>query len=143
MHLIFGGAYQGKLDYAKAYYQFNEEDIYYCISIGEERNKSFLENEKSSSLKPEIDFSRKAVYKLEEFILSCVRCRIEAKDYLKENRESWKDTIFICTDISAGIVPCEPELRLWREMVGRVLMYLGKEAEEVTRMFCGIPQRIK
>jgi hypothetical protein len=28
-------------------------------------------------------------------------------------------------------------------MVGRTLVYLGKEAEEVTRIFCGLPHKIK
>jgi adenosyl cobinamide kinase/adenosyl cobinamide phosphate guanylyltransferase len=34
-------------------------------------------------------------------------------------------------------------MRDWREMVGRTLTYLGKEAKEVTRVFCGLPQQLK
>ena len=127
MHLIFGGAYQGKLDYAKERYQLGQQDIFSCTMMKDNK----------------IDFSKKVICDLEEFILCCVQHGMEAKDYLEANQGKWKDKIFICADISAGIVPCEPELRAWREMTGRTLMYLGKEAEEVTRMFCGIPQRIK
>ncbi len=126
MQLIFGGAYQGKLDYAKERYQLKEQDIF-CCGAGEAC----------------IDFTKKAVYRLEEFVLCCVRGGIEAAEYLEANREKWRDTVFICTDISSGVVPFEPELRAWREMVGRTLMYLGKDAEEVTRIFCGLPQKIK
>ena len=133
MHLIFGGAYQGKLDYAKERYQLKEEDIYSCSS----------EKTADEISIPEIAFTKRAVDKLEEFVLCCVRSGIEAKDFLEEYREEWKDSIIICTDISAGVVPCDKELRAWREMVGRTMMYLGKEAEEVTRIFCGIPQKIK
>ncbi|MEL7658552.1 MAG: bifunctional adenosylcobinamide kinase/adenosylcobinamide-phosphate guanylyltransferase [Bacillota bacterium] len=133
MHLIFGGAYQGKLDYAKQRYQLNEEDIYSCGSGKSMENGSI----------PEIDFTKKAVDQLEEFVLCCVYSGMEARDYLEAHRSQWKDSIIICTDISAGVVPCDKELRAWREMVGRTMMYLGKEAEEVTRMFCGIPQNIK
>lgn len=132
MHLIFGGAYQGKLDYARERYQLEDQDIFIC-SAGE--------GECSSA--PEIDFTRKAVYRLEEFVMCCVRCGTEAKDYLEADRDKWGDSVMICTDISAGVVPCDKELRAWREMVGRTLMFLGKEAEEVTRVFCGLPQKIK
>lgn len=132
MHLIFGGAYQGKLEYAGERYQLEDENIFVCSS-----------GEEGSVLKPEIDFSKKAIYRLEEFVLSCVRCGLEARDYLEMKRDQWRDTVFICTDISSGVVPCDKEQRAWREMVGRTLMYLGKEAEEVTRVFCGLPQKVK
>jgi len=132
MHLIFGGAYQGKLDYAKERYQLKDQEIFFC-SAGEGQCPAG----------PNIDFTKKAVDRLEEFVLGCVRCGMEARDYLEANQKEWKDTVFICTDISSGIVPFEKELRAWREMVGRTLMYLGKEAEEVTRIFCGLPQKIK
>lgn len=136
MHLIFGGAYQGKLDYAKERYQLKEEDIYFCgpgSALGMD----------GCGPVPEIDFTKKAIDGLEEFVLSCVSSGAEAKVYLEAHREEWKDSIFICTDISSGVVPCDKEQRAWREMVGRTLMYLGKEAEEVTRIFCGLPQKIK
>ena len=132
MHLIFGGAYQGKLEYAKERYQLADSDISFCSA--EESNSRAL---------PAIDYSRKVVDGLEEFVLACVKNGIEAKDSLEADCELWKDTVFICTDISSGVVPFEKELRAWREMVGRTLMYLGKEADEVTRIFCGLPQKIK
>lgn len=132
MRLIFGGAYQGKLDYAKEKYNLTDADIYFC---GVE--------EAYDPAGPFIDFSGKAVCGLEEFVLRCVRSGTEAKDYLEAHRSEWKDMIIICTDISAGVVPFDKEARAWREMVGRTLVYLGKEAEEVTRIFCGLPQKIK
>jgi len=125
MHLIFGGAYQGKLDYAIGRYGLIESDIYTC------------------SESEEIDFSKKAVNRLEDFVLHCLRHDMEAKDYLKSHQKNWQDKVIICTDLSSGIVPYEAELRAWREMTGRTMVYLGGEAEEVTRMFCGIPQRLK
>jgi adenosyl cobinamide kinase/adenosyl cobinamide phosphate guanylyltransferase len=134
MHLIFGGAYQGKLDYAKERYQLKEEDIFLCIAG---------EKGEGCPSGPQIDWNKKAVDRLEEFVLCCVRSGVEAMEYLEVHREEWSDTIFLCTDISAGIVPYDMELRAWREMVGRTLTYLGKEAEEVTRVFCGLPQKIK
>jgi adenosyl cobinamide kinase/adenosyl cobinamide phosphate guanylyltransferase len=143
MHLIFGGAYQGKLDYAKERYGLSDQDVFVCEAGDGEGSGPLCAEIKECPEKARIDFNKKIVCRLEDFVLGCVRRGEEAVDFLSENRRKWKDTVFICTDISSGVVPVEPELRAWREMVGRTLVYLGKEAEEVTRMFCGIPQKIK
>ena len=151
MHLIFGGAYQGKLDYARERYQLKEQDIFCCSAEerdaadagGIETGPSCVPETNFIDHTPEIDFTKKAIDRLEEFVLRCVRFGVEPRDYLELNREKWKNMVFICTDISLGVVPCDKEQRAWREMVGRTLTYLGKEAEEVTRLFCGIPQRVK
>lgn len=145
MHLIFGGAYQGKLDYAKERYGLSDQDVFVCEAGGGKDSGSHCTGTDIEECpeKARIDFNKKIVCRLEEFVLGCVRRGEEAVDFLAENRRKWQDTVFLCTDISAGVVPVEPELRAWREMVGRTMMYLGKEAEEVTRMFCGIPQKIK
>lgn len=146
MHLIFGGAYQGKLDYAKERYRLEEPDIFDCGAAGQAFDcgtEVQAAEQINASNVPMIDFSKKAVNHLEEFVLGCVRSGTEARDILERARDQWKDIIFICTDISSGVVPFEKELRAWREMTGRTLMYLGKEADEVTRVFCGLPQKIK
>lgn len=53
------------------------------------------------------------------------------------------DCIIICDEIGNGIVPLEPLERDYRERVGRILIWLAREAEEVERVLCGIGQRIK
>ena len=55
----------------------------------------------------------------------------------------FKDKIIICDDISEGIVPLKKEDRLWREVTGKLLQEISKEANEVYRVFCGIPMEIK
>ena len=52
MVLIIGGAWQGKLDHAKAAYGLADGDIFDCEST-------------------EIDFSRKCIYKIEAFTYAC------------------------------------------------------------------------
>ena len=126
MILIIGGAYQGKLSYAMDRFSLKKEEVFFCT---QER--------------AQIDFSQKAAARLEEFALVCVREKKEARTYLQERREQWKDHILLCADISAGVVPVESELRAWREMTGRMLAYLSRESEETIRMFCGIAQRLK
>lgn len=125
MILIFGGAYQGKLDYARNLENFSEEDIFYC---GETCS---------------IDYSKKVIYGLERFVLACTRESTEAIDLLEENRDKLIDKTVIISDISQGIVPMDQEQRFWREMNGRTMIYLGKKADRVYRVFCGLGQRIK
>ena len=47
------------------------------------------------------------------------------------------------TDVSQGIVPMDPALRVFREMNGRLMLRLAAEASEVHRVFCGIGKRVK
>lgn len=124
MKLIIGGAYQGKLEYAKE--NFKIKDVFLC-----------------SARKAELDFSADTIDRLEDFVLACVDQGLEAKDYLAAHRAELEDKIIICTDISQGIVPMEARMRALREMTGRAMVYLAAEAETVIRVFCGLGQKIK
>lgn len=53
------------------------------------------------------------------------------------------DAVICCDEIGCGVHPLEQEDRAWREETGRALCILAESAETVTRVFCGIPQRIK
>ena len=125
MKLIFGGAYQGKLDFAKDTFDVKDEDIFFC--------------DEASPL----DYSKKVFVNLEKFVLKCVEEGLEAKEVLASDRVSLEDKIIIVDDISQGVVPMDAKLRAWREMVGRTMLYLSKEADSVYRVFCGIGQQIK
>ena len=124
MKMIIGGAYQGKLDYAKENFQI--ETVYTCQAD-----------------RAQLDFSKDAIDRLEDFVLACVREGKEARDYLQAHRKELEGSVVICTDVSQGIVPMDPELRAFREMNGRAMIYLAKEATTVTRVFCGLGQKIK
>ena len=151
MILIFGGAYQGKLDYAKK--RFDIEAVCDC----------------NDGAAP--DFAADAIYGIEGFVKRCAvrKCEalvekqqgkelekqaeqrspgseqlpLEAADWFDERREDWQNKVLIMTDVSQGIVPMEPELRAFREMNGRLMLRLAAEADEVHRVFCGIGKRVK
>lgn len=125
MILIFGGSYQGKLDYARQLESFDENEIFFC---GKEAS---------------LDLSKKIIYGLENFVFGCVYEKKEAKEILMENQKLIEDKIIILSDISQGIVPMDPLEREWREMNGRTMLYLGQQADKVFRVFCGLGQRIK
>ena len=126
MTVIFGGAYQGKLDYARENFNITDEDVYVC------RQDS-----------TEIDTSKKVICGLENFTFACVKSGLEARDLLADLGPVLDDKIIIVSDISQGIVPLDADQRQWREMNGRCMLWLGKKADRVIRVFCGLGQTIK
>ncbi|REB06126.1 hypothetical protein DVB69_13370 [Sporosarcina sp. BI001-red] len=54
-----------------------------------------------------------------------------------------KNITLIITDIGRGIVPMEARERALRDACGRLNQHLMKEAAEVTRIWYGIPQKLK
>lgn len=51
--------------------------------------------------------------------------------------------VVLCDEVGMGIVPLHREDRVWREAVGRACCRIAAKAEEVMRVVCGLPQRIK
>lgn len=121
MILIFGGAYQGKLEYAQENYKGT---VYNCIGS-------------------KINFDADIINDIGQFVFSCVKEGKDAEKYISKNIERLKGKVIICNDVSQGIVPIDPLERQFRDMVGRVMVYLGREAESVIRIFCGLPQKVK
>lgn len=126
MILIIGGSYQGKLDYARRRFGLSSDEILVC-------------DEATSSL----DFSQRCVAYIDRFALNRIRSGTEPAEALGTDPGLYKDVIFISNDISGGVVPMDPVLRAWREACGRMNMKLARQADEVWRLYCGIPQRIK
>ena len=120
MILIIGGAYQGKLEYARKTFFLTDADVHFC---GKEN----------------IDFSKRCVYGIEEFTFG----HDDPIGYFRANRELWQDSILICQDIFCGVVPMGAENRAWRQNTGRLCQYLAGEAQQVIRVFCGLEQRLK
>ena len=118
MILIIGGAYQGKLDFAKQ--TLGVTDVYTCDGA-------------------EIDFSKSCIYKIEEFTAH----HPDPVGYFAAHREDWQDRVLILQDIFCGVVPMGEENRAWRQRTGRLAQYLSKEAVRVSRIFCGLEQRLK
>ena len=124
MNFIIGGAYQGKLDFTKTEYKLKDSEIYFCSSA-------------------EIDFSKRCINSIEEFTYACVRQGIEPLDYFMEHEAEWQDSVLICEDIFCGVVPLGAEQREWRQATGRLCKYLSQQAASVSRIFCGLEQRLK
>ena len=118
MIFVIGGAYQGKLDFARE--TLGVTGIFTCTG-------------------PQIDFSKPCIYQIEEFTAH----HPDPVAYFRENRDRWQDSVLIMQDIFCGVVPMGAENRAWRQKTGRLAQYLSGEAERVSRIFCGLEQRLK
>ena len=124
MVLIICGAYQGKLDFAKTAFTLSEDDIFTCNGL-------------------EINFSNRCINNIEDFSLACVQSGIDPSEYFNAHKDAWKNSILICEDIFCGVVPMGVEMRAWRQATGRLCQYLSREATQVSRIFCGLEQKLK
>lgn len=120
MVFMIGGAYQGKLALAKKAFSLQPEDIFICNG-------------------PSIDFSKKCIYKIEEFARHCDN----PVAYFAAHAQQWQESIFIMDDIFCGVVPMGAQRRAWRQSCGRLSQYLAGEAAQVSRVFCGLELRLK
>lgn len=121
MILIVGGAYQGKLGYAKKRYSLNENDI--------------IEGDDMQNIS-----SAKCIDRFEKFVYESGESAVKAAEkLLTENPE----VIIILTETCSGIIPLDKTERRRRELVGQTGCFLAERAESVIRMTCGIPQLLK
>ena len=126
MILIIGGSYQCKLDYARRRFGLADAEIQLCDDATEA-----------------LDLSRRCVAYIDRYALNRVRAGVEPADALLERIDRLGDIVLIANDVSCGVVPVDPTLRAWREACGRMNNALAARADEVWRLFCGIPQRLK
>ena len=128
MILVFGGAYNGKLNFVKEKFNISNEDIFTVNNDLKDFN---------------IDFSKKVINNFHKFTYKLSLENIDALEYIIKNLGLFENKIIVCDDISQGIVPLKKEYRFWRENTGRCLQYISEKSETVYRVFCGIPTVIK
>ena len=129
MILITGGAYQGKLEYAKEKYEFTKwtdgavcerDEIHSCRVLDHFHLfiRRWLQAGKTQ----------------EELIWLLFE---QDEDQQEEKR------IIICDETGCGLVPVDAFEREYRETAGRICTALADHADEVYRVVCGIGMRIK
>ena len=133
MKLVIGGYAQGKLEYEKKKYNAKEDFIFDCTLPTKEEIEKINPGEGDvlviSSLHKWIRKRIKEGGRPEEEIAS----------FAKKN----PNAVIVSDEIGNGIVPMDPFERVYRERTGRILCDLAANAEEVERVICGIPQKIK
>jgi len=126
MILVFGGAYQGKLAYALDRFSLTEADVYHCDEEGSDAPGG-----------------RQIVCDLEKWILAMVKADMDSAEAVQRFIRGFSGAAVTCCDISCGVVPTDPVMRKWREATGRSLAEISQVSDEVIRLYCGIPSRIK
>lgn len=135
MILIFGGAYQGKLEYALEKINASKDDV---LDLKTETAEG---SEMPDSDK--VAFDRPVIYGFERYLLLLVREEKNPVETVRSRLPELRDKVVIADDVSQGLVPMDPEERAYREACGRVLVLLAQEASTVIRVFCGIADVIK
>ena len=120
MELIIGGAFQGKKEYAVEHFGLEEAEIFTCTE------------------EDEPDLTARCIDHLERYLRGCA-----LRDTEPVSPDAFRrDAILICEDITGGIVPVSAGDRKWRELTGRYLQRVVKTGAEVTRVFCGLAQKL-
>lgn len=124
MELIIGGAFQGKLEYAKSLYpeiRWIEGETCSCQELEHGAGVNHFERYIRKMLRDNGDVSELAA------------------DLIKKN----PDVVLISEEVGYGVVPVDAFERRYREAVGRVCTELAAFSKKVHRVVCGVGMVIK
>lgn len=173
MKLVTGGAYQGKLEYAKRTYQIDDswidgrdcgfDEIVRCCGIHHfhEYVRRMLQEQTATE----------GCLQEDQEVFPCsaqpepMQCdpmqerprangfRVQTDDLraLEEQADAFAAWLYqmnpalviVTNELGYGIVPIEKQDRLWREVTGRLCTCLAARSDEVVRVVCGIGMRLK
>ncbi len=68
---------------------------------------------------------------------------LRTNELLEVCHQSEADVIFVSSEIGLGVVPDNPQTRLFLDLIGRCNQILAAGSEEVFMVSCGIPIRLK
>ncbi|KMY53045.1 hypothetical protein AC623_02765 [Bacillus sp. FJAT-27231] len=142
MHLITGGAFNGKKKWVKEAYE---------LSVNPYHWHSFYETEEIERwTEPILVFEgierhvRRLIEKEEDLEMARQAWNRELGDWLRwEKEKEARQVILIGTDITKGVVPINAFDRMWRDAAGWCFQDVAKQACQVIQVWYGIPQFIK
>lgn len=132
MILIIGGFCQGKTEYLKTLPEYRR--------LEEEGGAPACADGENGSL--EEVFTCPVILRFHNYVKLLsdeTRIREMIDRIMTEN----PNAIITMDEVGYGIVPINPEDRIYRELVGVAGQRLAKEASQVHRVVCGIGSRIK
>ncbi|MBP1736200.1 MAG: hypothetical protein H6Q60_81 [Oscillospiraceae bacterium] len=122
MILMIGGAAQGKLAYTLGHYQLTSSDVAYDFeSAG----------------------SKAVFYGLHQAVRALLSAGGDPSAAMERALLQNPGLIVICDEVGGGVVPIDPVQREWREATGRLCCTLAAQADQVVRIFCGLPMVLK
>lgn len=125
--LVIGGACQGKTAWVEKIFPEYQE-VLVDVLLQENKQGNTREN-----------------IRIQGFHILMKQWLSQGREYKEQvallmKNPSW---LIVSDEIGNGIVPIDKKEREWREETGRMLCELAKEADEVYRIYCGIPTKIK
>ena len=133
MHIIFGGAFNGKQQFVKNF----------CNERG--KQPQFF-----NSVIPSNSFTKQdivVIHHLEQLLqpLSSLG-EIQAAATIAEQLfqlDKKTQLLCICTDMSRGVVPIDKNQRFLRDATGRLYQQLFQQSESITRIWYGLAENLK
>lgn len=139
MKLIIGGAFQGKLSYAKK--------MYHAENWIDGRDCGFDEIMTCSGIHHFHEYIRRMLsehgHDSRDGVGSLIDLERQAEAFAGELYGKNPDILIVSNELGYGVVPMEKFDRDYRETVGRVCTCIASKADEVVRVVCGIGTRIK
>lgn len=130
MHIVFGGAFNGKRQYVKDQLKVQAIDWH---------EGSLPETAAAKGIAVIAGLE----YWVEQQLEQGFSEELLIEQVKKAVGRGHEQQLWILTDLNRGIVPTEQIEREMRDVIGRLYQFLFSEAEEITRIWYGIPQKIK
>lgn len=134
MILIVGGAYQGKLAYAKELCREERSGKEPCQGEGR-REFSWIDGREC---REEEIYSCGGIHHFHVYIERLLREGMPVKEVAGRIADENPDIVIVSDEIGYGIVPVDAFDREYREMLGRICTELAVYADKVYRVVCGI-----
>lgn len=143
MHIVIGGAFNGKRKWVREYYDSEKEFEYLKESI-QELEKRLAEKQDSILVLDSIEEWTKGWltdYSVDE-------ARVIGREWMSrliswEQKSEARQLVLIARDFSKGIVPIEKTDRDWRDLTGWFYQDLIEAANRVDEVWYGIGRQLK
>ena len=146
MVLVFGGAYQGKLEFAMNEFNISKDEVLNLrelCSLCLDKNDQDLNYGVDGVIGQNLS-GAKLIYGIDSYIRLLNERGLSTDRWIETLMDTSLDTaVIVMNDLSQGIVPLDPEERSFREANGRAMIKLAEKADAVYRVFCGIPHKLK
>ena len=134
MKLVIGGYAQGKLGYVMQHFSIEKGNV---VDMADEKKLLDRDIEKKDDEAPIV------LYHFHIWVKNELAEGNHPEEKLEELMRQFPDCIIVSDEIGNGIVPMDAFDREYRDRLGRILISLAKEADEVVRVIRGIGQKIK
>ena len=128
MHIVFGGLFNGKRAYVKKEYNPNCNVTHDIENVRVSHKTVSIENF-PQIIKPYIHLDE---------VEACEKIMAEILRIAELN-----EVVCVCDDVSRGVVPIDKALRKQRDILGRLYQQLFSQAKTITRIWYGIPEKLK